>query len=256
MVHFFEKGFSKLTIDVATSFVVMLFLDELRIRIKNFGSHRLYLNAIIGLGSGASILLLVILTTFQIVACVVISTPTLHKKLGTAAPSWALGTTLLLEMLLYHGFSDMELIAKATFIEISLFFIGILRGDERTRQDALGVPIAGFSIAVEAGLRAASTRMHAALVGPPFCVVMALHALIFHRYWCYSGAAYEIHRTTFNAVVAFCAVVLFFAAQDRSPSKHLLEKMVEGAKRGYKSGYARGYQFYSGGVRDGEKKRL
>ena len=80
MVHFFEKGFSKLTIDVATSFVVMLFLDELRIRIKNFGSHRLYLNAIIGLGSGASILLLVMLTTSQIVACVVISTPYAAQK--------------------------------------------------------------------------------------------------------------------------------------------------------------------------------
>ena len=55
-----DKGFSKLTVDIATLSVVMLFLDEVRIRISNFRSHRLYLNAVLGMGSGASIALLIV----------------------------------------------------------------------------------------------------------------------------------------------------------------------------------------------------
>ena len=235
---------------------MILFLDEIRIRINNFGSHRLYLNAVLGMGSGASIALLLLLTTAQIVACAVVTFPALYNKLGTAVPSVALGTTLLLEMVLYHGFADSELMLKALFIELSLGLIGLLRGDERIRQDALGTPLVGSAIAVEAKLRAVCTVVHAALVGPPVCVVLGMRALLYHRYWRFSGAAFEIHRTTFSTTVALCSVVLFLAGQDRSPSKHVAEKIFDSVMKGYKSGYKSGYKLYYGHVPDGEKKRL
>lgn len=256
MPSVFDKGFSKLTVDVATALVVVLFVDEVRIRVRNFGSHRLYLNAILGMGSGASIALLLLLTVSQLAACAVITFPVLYKRLGTAVPSIALGTTLACEMILYHGFSDNELMLKALFIGISLALIGLLRGDERIRSEALGTPLHGSAIAAEAKLRHVCTLCHAALVGPPVCIVLVLQSLINHRYWNLSGTAFEINRTSFCTKIALCSVILFAAGQDRSPSKHVARRIFDVIKTGYNSGYKSGYKFYYGHVPDGEKKRL
>ena len=132
MPSLLDKGFSKITVDIATLSVVMLFLDEVRIRISNFRSHRLYLNAVLGMGSGASIALLIVLTGFQVVACTVVTFLSLYNKLGTAMPSVSLGTTLACEMILYHGFGDTELALKA----LSRRFQGPHWTSQRRRENA------------------------------------------------------------------------------------------------------------------------
>lgn len=251
-----DRGFSKLTADLATLLVVVLFVDEIHLRTRNFNSHLLYLNAILGLGSGVSIALLLLLSTAQSIACAVITFPFMYNKLGTAAPSVALGTTLLCEMVLYNCFSDNELVLKAFMIETSLSLIGLLRGDARLRADALGTPLIGSAIAVEAKLREVCTRLHLALVCPPLCVALFLWSMAYHRYWRFTGAAFEIHRTSFCMTTASCAVLLFAAGQDRSPSKHVAQRMFQAVERGYRPAYKAAYKFYYGHVPDGKKKHL
>jgi len=256
MPSLLDKGFSKLTAHAATALVVMLFVDEIFIRLCNLNSHRLYLNAILRLGSGASIALLLVLSAAQLAACVVITFPVLYNRLGTAVPSLALGATLLLEMVVYHGFSDNELIFKAVLVEVSLSLIGLLRGDERIRADALGTPLIGSAIAAEAKLRYTCTCVHAALVCPPLCVILFLWSMIYHRYWRLTGAAFEIHRTSFCTSVALSSVLLFAAGQDRSPSQHVATRLLDGVIRAYESGYKKGFKWYYGHVPDGKKKHL
>lgn len=256
MPSILDKGFSKLTADLATLLVIILFVDEILLRIRNLNSHRLYLNAILGLGSGVSIGLLLLLSTAQIAACVVIALPVLYNKLGTALPSVSLGATLVFEMIVYHGFTDNELVFKAFMIEASLFLIGLLRGDARIRADALGTPLIGSAIAAEAKLREVCTRFHAALVCPPLCVTLFLWSMLYHRYWRFTGTAFEIHRTSFCTSVASCAVLLFAAGQDRSPSQHVAHRIFEVVNQGYTSGYKAGYKYYYGHVPDGKKKHI
>ena len=252
MLSVFDKGFSKLSADLATSLVVILFLDEVIIRVCNLNSHRLYLNAILRSGSGVSYGLLFLLSLCQIVACAVIAFPVLYNKMGTAVPSIALGTTLVFEMCLYHGFSDNELVVKAVMIELSLSLIGLLRGDARIRADALGTPLHGSAIAAEARLREACTYIHAALVFPPLCAILFLRSVIYHRYWAYTGTNFEIKRTSFCTSIALCSVLLFAAGQDRSPSKHVFSKLLSHVYEAYKLVYRSVY----GHVPDGKKKQL
>ena len=159
-------------------------------------------------------------------------------------------------MIVYHGFSDNELMLKAFMIEMSLSLIGLLRGDARIRADALGTPLIGSAIAAEAKLREVCTRLHAALLCPPLCMALFLWSMIYHRYWRFTGTAFEIHRTSFCTSAASCAVLLFAAGQDRSPSKHVAQRMFEFVKKGYTSGYKAGYKLYHGHVPDGEKKSI
>lgn len=252
MAALLEKGFSKLTVDAATALVVLIFLDECRARVLSFGSHRLYLNAVLGLGSGASIALLLVLTLAQLAACAVIALPALYNNLGTAVPSTALGATLLIEMILYHGFADSELFLKASMVEVSLALIGLLRGDRRVRAGALGTPIHGSAISAEAALRGACTSARAALVGPPLCVALALWSLVYHPFWLMTGAAYEINRTSFFTNAALSAVLLFAAGQDRSESKNVANRLFRFSRLGYKQCY----RLFYGHVPDGHKKVL
>lgn len=237
-------------VHVSTFLIVFLFSNEMLVRLASLNSHTRYLNAIIGLGSGVSILSLLLLTLAQIVSCIMISVPTIYNKIGTAIPSSALGGTLVIEMFVYHGFSDNELIFKACMMWISLAFIGLLRGDARTRADALDTPLYGPSVAAEASIRFCCTRIRSALVFPPLCVVIMVRALILHNFWMSSGTNYEIKRINFCSSVAFCSVFLFAAAHDRSPSQHVFSKLVRFAKQVYDSVYKRMY----GRIPNGKKK--
>lgn len=252
MASFPEIRFSKITTDLATSFVVLLFVDEIILRFCNFNSHRLYLNAVLRSGSGVSLALLFLLSFCQLAACAVITLPVLYNQLGTAAPSVALGATLVFEMLVYHGFSDNELIIKAVMIELSLFLIGLLRGDARIRADALGTPLHGSAIAAEAKLREVCTRIHAALVFPPLCVLLLLRSIIYYRYWAFTGTSFEIKRTSFCTSVALCSLLLFAAGQDRSPSQQVSHKALTYAYECYRMVY----RLIHGHAPNGRKKEI
>ena len=75
-------SFANLASDIGTAAVALLFTDELRLRFINFNSHRLYLNAILGFGSGISIALLVVLSLAQVVSCLVLVVPALYNRMG------------------------------------------------------------------------------------------------------------------------------------------------------------------------------
>jgi len=227
MASFLDKGLSKLAVDVGTGMVTTLFLDEVWLRLRSFNSHRLYLNAILGFGSGASIALLGLLSIAQAASCAILVMPVLYKRMGTAVPSVALGSTLGVEMLLYHGFNDTELTIKAFMIEAALFLIGLLRGDAKIRSTAIGTPLHGRAIAIEARIRAVCTKLHTGVILPPLCCILLTRALFYHSFWFYSGTAFEIKRTSFCTCVSACALMSLLAGQDRSASLHLAENSVD-----------------------------
>lgn len=246
-------SFANLASDTGTAAVALLFTDELRLRFINFNSHRLYLNAILGFGSGVSLALLVALSLAQVVSCLVLVVPTLYNKLGTAVPSVALGSTLALEMLLYRGFNDRELTYKAVMLETALFLIGIFRNRRKAVNRAVGVPVYGRSLAVEAHIRKACTKMRVGILFPPLCFVVCLRVVVKHRFWSYTGTAFEINRTSFCTGVAQSAVMMLLSSQDKSPTIDILNK-TQSAFRVHI--FNRCYKAVWGVVPDGRKKRL
>ena len=220
-----HRVFVSVTRDAGTATIAILFADELRLRLRNFNSHRLFLNAVLGRGSGVSVMLLLLLSAAQFVSSLTLVVPTLYKRLGTIVPSVALGSTLALEMLLYHGFDDYELTIKAIVIESSLLLIGVLRRHNRARNEAIGTPLHGKALAVEAYVRKLCTRMRAGYLLPPVALLVSLQACLYYRFWSYTGAEFEIKRTSFCKCLAQCALMMLLSSQDRSPRLHVAESM-------------------------------
>lgn len=234
MEAFSDKRFSQLCTTVGTAAVAALFLGEVIERVGGFHQHVLYLNAVLRCGRGASIALLGLLTLAEVAACIVLVVPTLHKRMGTEVPSIGLWGSMTVEMLLYHGFGDWEITMKFLFCTASLAAIALLRGDSRARTRAIGVPVQGLALSVEAGIRKVCTTTHAAIVCPPACVVLMLRALVSHRYWSFSGTNYEIARNSFTLALSICSFLLHLAGQDRSPTYRIFENIVSRVQEFFK----------------------
>jgi|TARA_B110000967_G_scaffold187761_1_gene209952 hypothetical protein len=239
--NLFDKGFSALTIDTGTGIVALLFLDEVRRRIKHFGSHALYINAVLGCGAGASIGLLLLLSAAQFASCMILVLPSLYRLMGTAIPSLALGSTALVELMLYHGFRDWEIFFKVCVLEACLFMVALLRRDAKARSEAIGIPVAGTALAIEAYIRKKCTIVHTALVCPPLAMAVLLWALTFYRFWKDSGTTFEMQRTSFTLCMAECGLLAFLAGQDRSPSYYVLERSRQALKDAYRFAHVRVY---------------
>ena len=227
MVCLFDREFSKLAMDAGTGLIALLFADEAWMRARSLHSHRLYLNAILGLGSGYSIALLLMLTVSQLVSCAILVVPAFYARMGAEVPSLALGITLVGELVLYHGYADGDISLKAAIVSAALFLIGLLRGDARKRGRSLDVPLHGHAVAVEAGIRFCCTKARISLIMPVVCTLLALRALVYHRFWSYTGTSFETKRTCFTTCVAECALVILASSEDRSPKEKLSAKTWE-----------------------------
>jgi hypothetical protein len=221
-----DKRFSQLSTAAGTAAVVAVFLGEVRERTGGFHQHVLYLNAVLRCGAGASMALLGLLTLAELAACAVLVIPILYKQLGTEVPSISLWISMTVEMVLYHGFGDWEITMKFLFLSTSLAGIALLRSDTKARGQAMGVPVQGVSLSLEAGVRRLCTAAHAAILCPPVCGVLAIRALIFYRYWSFSGTNYEIARNSFTLALSQCSVLLHLAGHDRSPTYRIWETIV------------------------------
>lgn len=235
-----EKRFSELTVDIGTSFVVVLFLDEVRRRIKHLRSHSLYINAVLRCGEKMSIGLLLVLSFAQVASCTVLVVPMLYGRMGTAIPSLALGSTALLELMLYHGFSDGEILMKVSILEVCLFMIALLRRDAKARSQAIGISlVTGTDLAIEAYIRQKCTLVHAALVCPVLATLVVIWALAFYRFWEASGTTFEMQRTSFTLCMTECGLLAFLAGQDRSPSYGVYSRSCRAAENVLRSVHAR-----------------
>ena len=222
----FDRGFSAITVDVGTLITVLIFIDEVRRRIKHLHGHTVYINAVLRCGHGASIGLLLLLSVAQVASCAIIALPSLYRRMGTAIPSLALGSTALVELLLYHGFRDSEILFKVLILELCLLMVGLLRRDAQARIEAIGIPVSGIAVVVEANVRKCSTRLHTALFCPTIASLVFAHAVRYHAFWMQTGTNFEIKRTTFTLCMAECALLAFLAGQDRSTSRNLFRKCV------------------------------
>ena len=237
--NLFDKGFAALTIDTGTCIVALLFLDEVRRRIKHFGSHALYINAVLGCGAGASIGLLILLSAAQFASCMILVLPSLYRLMGTAIPSLALGSTALVELMLYHGFRDWEILLKVCVLEACLFMVALLRRDAKARSEAIGIPVTGTALVIEAYIRNKCKIVHTALVCPPLAMAVLLWALTFYRFWKDSGTTFEMQRTSFTLCMAECGLLAFLAGQDRSPSYYVLESSRQSVRDAYRFAHVR-----------------
>lgn len=228
---FTDKRFSRIVTLAGTTAVVCVFLGEVRERVSGFRQHVLYLHAVLRCGVGSSMALLGILTIAEVSACVVLVVPTLHGRLGTEVPSIGLWVSMWVEMLLYHGFGDWEITMKFLFLTASLAGIALLRSDTRARGQALGIPVQGIALLVEARIRKFCTATHAAVICPPVCGVLMFRAMIFYRYWSLSGTNYEIARNSFTLTLSVCSLVLHLAGQDRSPTYRIWERTVSQSQK-------------------------
>jgi len=239
--NLFDKGFAGLTIDTGTGIVALLFLDEVRRRIKHFGSHSLYINAVLGCGTGASIGLLILLSAAQFASCMILVLPSLYRLMGTAIPSLALGSTALVELMLYHGFRDWEIFFKVCVLEACLCMIALLRRDAKARTEAIGIPVTGTALAIEAYIRKKCTLAHTALVCPALATTVLAWALAFYRFWKDSGTTFEMQRTSFTLCMAECALLAFLAGQDRSQSYYIWDRSRQALKDAYRLAHVRVY---------------
>lgn len=231
----FDKGFAALTIDIGTLIVASLFLDEIRRRIKHFVSHTLYINAVLACGNGVSMALLLLLSVAQFSSCMILVLPSLYRHMGTAIPSLALGSTALVELMLYHGFRDWEIFFKVCVLEMCLFMVALLRRDAKARSEAIGVPVTGMALAIEAYIRKQCTLVHTALVCPPLAIVVLIWALVFYRFWKDSGTTFEMQRTSFTLCMAECGLLAFLAGQDRSQNYDVRGRAYQVLRNSYRA---------------------
>jgi hypothetical protein len=159
--------------------------------------------------------------------------PSLYRLMGTAIPSLALGSTALVELMLYHGFRDWEIFPKVCVLEACLFMVALLRRDAKARSEAIGIPVTGTALAIEAYIRKKCTIVHTALVCPPLAMAVLLWALTFYRFWKDSGTTFEMQRTSFTLCMAECALLAFLAGQDRSQSYYVLESCSQAVTDAY-----------------------
>ena len=199
-----------------TWMVSAVFVEDVIMRMRTFYQHMLYLRAILGTRDGVTMALLGLLTVSQAASAAVLVVPRLHRTLGTEVPSIALGCTLAVEFVLYHGFTDWEIVARMLLTCLSLAAVALTRRDKKARAECLGVPVSDVLLTAEAWLRHWCTRGRAVVACPVLCVITALKALIANRYWSRTGASFEMHRTSFMLCVSICSLLMFLAGQDRS----------------------------------------
>ena len=237
--------FCKRCIDTGTFLIASLFLDEVKQRVLRFDHHRLYLNAVVGAGSGASIALLFALTIAQIGSCAVLTLPVLYGRLGAAIPSFCLGASLFCELILYNGFADVKLMRTALGICIALVLIGVLRGDARHRLNALDQPVHGFSVTIEATVRKVCTKFRMSLMLIPLSLYLFWTACWHYAFWRYGGTKSEMMRVGFRACVSEFAIFLLLSSEDRSPAIELVTITKRLSYEKYKQLYYRvhGYPY-------------
>jgi hypothetical protein len=136
-------------------------------------------------------------------------------------------------MALYNGFRDPELTATSILTWVSLFFVYLLRGGQRSRSQAMGTLLFERSLSIEAGIRFVCTKLRAARLGTACCVLLLTKACMYDMYWTKTGALFEIHRTRFRACVAGCSVLLFLAYEDRSAKDMMMYKLEAVAQQRY-----------------------
>tara|TARA_B110000046_G_C13012801_1_gene407430 strand:- start:83 stop:604 length:522 start_codon:yes stop_codon:yes gene_type:complete len=144
--------------------------------------------------------------------------------MGTAIPSIALGSTAFMELIIYHGFRDNEIFMKVCIIEVCLFMVALLRRDARARSEAIGIPLSGTSLVIEEYIRKRCTFIHTSIICTLLATFVLLWAVVFYKFWNFSGTAFEMKRTSFTLCMAECGLLAFLAGQDRSPSYHIVEK--------------------------------
>lgn len=227
--RFWERTFASISLDVGTGMVTAVFIEELVVRMRGFSSHRIFMNAVLGLGNGTSVMLLVSLTLAQLCACVVLVTPELYLKLGAEAPSMALALTLVFELVLYQGFRDVEIMIKSAFTLVALYLVALLRVDRKMRASALHTPLLAGALSAEARLRELCTRARGALLFSATAGALLLRALFVDFYFFKSGSSFEILRTRFYAKVALAAVFTFLSGLDRSET--VRHELAERAQR-------------------------
>jgi hypothetical protein len=198
--------------------IIGLSLEEAILRLLNLHEHVHYLNAVMGCGKGMSVVVAIFLSVAQVISAlmtVVILSSFVNMEMKITA--FVLGSAVMVEMILYRGFANTELI-EITFMTLTALCLSVLlRDTQKLRRNAVNVVLHGKPLFLEASLRKFCTIIHARQWCLIFTVLSLLKAWLYDRYWFKTGPLFEMHRTTFRACVARSATLLLIACEDKSP---------------------------------------
>lgn len=211
-----NRRFSVVCVSTPKYVVAFTFLETSVLRARNFDSHLLFLKAVLGARDGVRIVLLSCLTLAQTASSLALVVPSLRRRLGTEATCASLAVTLAVEVLLYKGLDDTNVLFYAMVVYVNLAGIVLYCRDCRARQLWAGIPISDRLLAIDSAIRSACTHTHSALLCVPLALILLVHALLHHRYWNRRGAAYEIHRLQFMTNLSMISILAIIAAHDKA----------------------------------------
>tara|TARA_B100001109_G_scaffold105616_1_gene86209 strand:+ start:738 stop:1490 length:753 start_codon:yes stop_codon:yes gene_type:complete len=204
---------------LSRSIVACVALEDVMFKFKNFSSFVFHAQAVSGLGRGMCMIAVFALTLCRAAAVASLLAPWLRRRVDQEAACAALAAAELASSAFLMEFSDPELGAKSAFFCATLFLLLLLSRDGKARARCVGVPVLDRLLAVEYWLRTFCTKLRAAVWLLPFAGLLALKCALFHRYWTYRGAHFEIQRARCVCNLAVCALLVGFSAEDRNTQR-------------------------------------
>ena len=226
------------------SIVSCVALEDVLFKLKNFSSFVFHAQTVSGLERGVCIISMFALSLCRAAAVASLLAPSLRRRVGQQVACAALAGGELASAAFLMEFSDPEVGAKSVFFCAALFVLLLLGRDGKARARCSGVPVVDSLLAVEYCLRTFCTKLCAALWLLPFAALLALKCALFHRFWTYRGAHFEIQRARCACNLAVCALLLAVSAEDRSTRRFdaLLESWESAAREAWARARRRGFR--------------
>ncbi len=220
---------------LSRNIVACVALEDVMFKFHNFSSFVFHAQTVSGLGRGVCIIAVCVLSLCRAVAVASLLAPYLRRRVDQELACAALAAGELASAAFLMEFSDPEGSAKSVFFCAALFVLLLLGRDGKARARCVGVPVVDSLLAVEYCLRTLCTKLRAALWLLPFAALLALKCALFHRFWTYRGAHFEIQRARCACNLAACALVVGFSAEDRNTQRFdsLLESWESAAREAW-----------------------
>ena len=208
-----------LCLALSRSIVACVALEDVLFKFRNFSSFVFHAQAVSGLGRGVCLIAVFALSLGRAAAVASLLVPPLRRRVDQELACGVLAAGELASAAFLVEFSDPEVGAKSAFFCAALFVLLLLGRDGKARARCVGVPVVDSLLAVEYWLRTFCTKLRAALWLLPSAALLALKCAMFHRFWTYRGAHFEIQRARCACNLAVCALLVGFSAEDRNTQR-------------------------------------
>ena len=204
---------------LSLNIIACVALEDVLFKFNNLYSFVFHAQAVSGLGRGICIIAVVGLSLCRAAAVASLLVPSLRSRVDQELAYSALAAGELASAAFLMEFLDPAVGTKSLFFCATLFVLLLIGRDGKARTRCVGVPVVDSLLAVEYWLRMLCTKLRAALWFLPLAALLALKCVLFHRFWTYRGAHFEIQRARCACNLAACALLVGFAAEDRNTQR-------------------------------------